>query len=120
MKREFDSNFSDAELTCKCGCGMLPRPPAVLRLQALRNRVARPLILTSAARCYEHNKEVGGAPSSRHVPENGGDAFDIAVSGGAERGEIVETALAMGFKGIGVAEDFVHVDLRDELTVWTY
>jgi hypothetical protein len=43
------------------------------------------------------------------------------VSGGAQRFIIVEHALRMGFRGIGTAKTFVHVDLRETTPMhWSY
>ncbi len=47
------------------------------KLQALRDRLGKPLIVRSAYRSPEHNRAVGGAPGSKHMQ---GTAFDIAMS----------------------------------------
>ncbi|MDB6183170.1 DUF6127 family protein [Paracoccus fistulariae] len=50
--------------------------PALDKLQALRNRLGKPLIVRSAYRSPEHNRAVGGAMRSKHMD---GAAFDIAI-----------------------------------------
>ncbi|WP_372521356.1 D-Ala-D-Ala carboxypeptidase family metallohydrolase [Pararhodobacter marinus] len=50
---------------------------AMDKLQALRDRLGKPLIVRSAYRSPEHNRAVGGAPGSKHMQ---GTAFDIAMS----------------------------------------
>ncbi|MGB1334266.1 MAG: hypothetical protein ACPG57_05130, partial [Porticoccaceae bacterium] len=50
-----------------------------------------------------------------------GIACDIKVDGGAQRYKIAQEAMSMGFNGIGIAKDFVHVDLRKTTPVlWSY
>ena len=47
-------------------------------LQPLRDKLRRPIMVTSGYRCPELNKLVGGAKNSQHVL---GQAVDIVVSG---------------------------------------
>nr|WP_276203225.1 D-Ala-D-Ala carboxypeptidase family metallohydrolase [Pseudoponticoccus marisrubri] len=51
--------------------------PALDKLQALRDRLDKPLIVRSAYRSHEHNRAVGGATRSKHLD---GAAFDIAMA----------------------------------------
>jgi uncharacterized protein YcbK (DUF882 family) len=52
-----------------------------------------------------------------------GLAADIGVSG-AEAVQVLRLALEAGFKGIGVQQKgngrFIHVDMRETPTVWSY
>ena len=72
--------FSDRELSCRCGCGLMIGPELVEKLDAIREGYGSPLVLSSAARCFEHNKSVGGAPGSAHLD---GRAADIADPDGS-------------------------------------
>ena len=49
---------------------------ALDKLQVLRDRLGKPLIVRSAYRSPEHNRAVGGATRSKHLD---GAAFDIAM-----------------------------------------
>ena len=70
-------DFSPAEIAFR-GIGRLkPHPAALDTLQALRDRLGKPLIVRSAYRSPEHNRAVGGARASKHMD---GTAFDIALS----------------------------------------
>lgn len=70
-------NFSPAEIACR-GTGQLKlHPEALDKLQALRDRLGKPLIVRSAYRSPEHNHAVGGAKASKHMD---GTAFDIAMA----------------------------------------
>ena len=51
-------------------------------LQPLRDKLRRPIIVTSGYRCPELNRLVGGAKNSQHVL---GQAVDIQVSGMSPR-----------------------------------
>jgi len=104
-------NFSNAELACRCGCGMLPEPDFMQKIQLLRDSVRFSLPVTSAARCPAHNLRV--ASSGRTGPHTTGRAIDLGVSGPQAHAVLV-AALRMGFTGIGVAQKasgrFIHLD----------
>jgi len=57
-------NFSPAEIACRGTGKLLINEPALDRLQALRDRLGKPLIVRSAYRSPEHNRAVGGAARS--------------------------------------------------------
>jgi zinc D-Ala-D-Ala carboxypeptidase len=90
-------NFSPAEIACR-GTGKVVLNEAALdKLQALRDRLGKPLILRSAYRSPEHNRAVGGAKASKHME---GGAFDIAMAN--HDPEAFEAAArAVGFQGFG-------------------
>ena len=102
-------NFSPAEIACR-GTGQLKlHPEALDRLQALRDRLGKPLIVRSAYRSPEHNRRVGGAPRSKHMD---GTAFDIAMSN-HDPAAFEAAARAAGFLGFGFnpRSGFIHIDL---------
>lgn len=99
--------FSPAELACKCGqCAPGIVGEFVVWLDSLRAAVARPLTLTSAYRCPDHDRKVGGKG-----PHTTGRAADVRAITSAEKHELVGAALALGAKGVGVGATFIHVDL---------
>ena len=104
-------NFKKEELACKCGCGFLPKPDFIEKIQHLRERYGRAMPVTSAARCSDHNAKVSG--TGRSGPHTTGRAIDIAVSGG-DAIELIRLALVLGFTGIGVNQKgsgrFIHLD----------
>ena len=82
------------------------------KLQALRDRLDKPLIVRSAYRSPEHNRAVGGAKRSKHLI---GAAFDIAMEN--HDPVVFETAAReVGFLGFGFypRSGFMHVDLGPE------
>ena len=119
VKRTLEINFSETELTCRCGCGLTVKDEAIIALQNLRQLVGKPLVIKSSARCAAHNMAEGGSSGSMHVQ---GTAFDIQCHDSKLRAEITKHALACGFNGIGkyLNKNIVHVDIRDELTEWVH
>jgi hypothetical protein len=102
-------NFSPAEIACRGTGRLLINAPALDMLQALRDRLGKPVIVRSAYRSPEHNRAVGGAARSRHME---GAAFDIAMD---NHDPVVfeAAARAVGFLGFGfyLRSGFIHVDL---------
>ena len=70
-------DFSPAEIACRGTGAIRINTKALDTLQALRDRLGKPLIVRSAYRSPEHNRAVDGAPSSKHMD---GTAFDIAMT----------------------------------------
>ncbi|MCE8523487.1 DUF882 domain-containing protein [Ruegeria pomeroyi] len=102
-------NFSPAEIACRGTGKLLINEAALDRLQALRDRLGKPLIVRSAYRSPEHNKAVGGAKHSKHME---GAAFDIAMAN-HDPAAFEAAARAVGFLGFGFypRSGFIHVDL---------
>lgn len=103
-------SFSPQELACKGTGRVMLDFRALDMLQALRNRLGRPIILTSAYRSPEHNTAVGGARRSNHME---GIAYDVVMTN--QNPELFErAAVASGFRGIGhyPASNFMHIDAR--------
>jgi uncharacterized protein YcbK (DUF882 family) len=113
-------HFKDTELECPC-CGELDFDSWFLeRLQMLRYKMERPLALTSAFRCKEHNDKVDGSPTSQHLI---GKAIDIDTSSftSAELYQLIKHSYDVGFRGIGVAKTFIHLDCRESKSkLWVY
>lgn len=101
-------NFSPQEMACKGTGRLMLDPDAMDKLQALRTRLGRPLLITSAYRSPEHNRAVGGASRSMHMQ---GRAFDVRQENHDPR-EFIAAAQAVGFTGIGTypRSGFIHVD----------
>ncbi|MDO5623002.1 MAG: D-Ala-D-Ala carboxypeptidase family metallohydrolase [Paracoccus sp. (in: a-proteobacteria)] len=102
-------SFSPAEIACRGSGSIRIHEEALDRLQALRNRIAKPLIVRSAYHSPEHNRTVGGAPASKHML---GTAFDIAMAN-HDPVAFEAAARAEGFLGFGTypRSGFMHIDL---------
>lgn len=119
--------FTPREFTCSCD-GMCDHPTAismdlVKELDEIREAVGMPIKITSGTRCARHNRKVGGAPKSAHVPVNGvSHAADIACPNSLFRYLFLTHAFGR-FRRIGIAEGFIHVDNDPNLpqdVAWTY
>lgn len=121
------SYFSDKELACKCGCGMQIAPDFRAKLERLRERFGKPLVVTSGARCPAHNAKISSTGMTG--PHTTGRATDFATSHG-DALRLVDLALEQGFTGIGVNQKgtsrFIHVDDLPDApgqprpTIWSY
>jgi len=111
-------NFSKDELKCSC-CGEYGvQQWALDKLQVIREEFSKPMKVTSSYRCEKHPNERTKQNPGTH---NQGIAFDIYVADAASRYDIVSLGIKHGASGIGVANNFVHLDFRDtKRVVWLY
>lgn len=120
MSEQFSANFTRAEFACRDRCGFdTPDPALVTGLQALRDALGKPIVITSGCRCAKHNTAEGGAKRSMHVA---GKAADIKVAGMSARQLYAAARLIPQFRGFGVddARGFLHVDVRALTARWCY
>lgn len=115
---QLSKHFSVQEMNCNCGCGYVPPKEFMDKLEQLREAWSKPLTITSAARCRTYNAKVGGVPDSKHVL---GQAVDVSLSN-TERWALVKLAMELGWGGIGIANSFIHLDIRpvSEARIWIY
>jgi len=108
------SYFSDSETMCRCGCGMNITRQLLIKLNEAREVAALPFVITSGARCANHNRNVGGTPNSSHLR---GLAVDIACPSSQARFAILKGLYAAGFRRIGYnqAKNFFHCDIDESL-----
>ncbi len=88
-------------------------------LDSLRESCDFPFKITSGYRDRTHSAEINKTTVGQHTL---GCAADIYIDNGVRRYKIVQQAILLGFKGIGIAKTFVHVDTRtsDHKVIWTY
>jgi len=104
-------NFRRIEFACPCGCDK-DRPidsKLLYLLQSLRNKIGKPIYITSSLRCKKYNKKIGGYIDSPHCL---GKAVDIH----AKNMDIIDLAIAakeIGFPRIGLYpfNHFIHIDV---------
>jgi zinc D-Ala-D-Ala carboxypeptidase len=101
-------SFSPREIACKGTGSIAINEPALDKLQALRDKLGKPLLLTSAYRSPEHNAKVGGAKNSQHML---GIAFDVRMEN-QDPQQFEAAARAVGFTGFGYypKQGFMHID----------
>lgn len=122
VSTKLSANFESTEFDChgsNCCSKTLIDEQLVKYLQQIRDYFGKPVVVSSAYRCSQHNKNIGGATRSRHIS---GEAADIYINGVAPA-KIAQYAEYLGILGIGLYETnsdghFVHVDTRTSKSFW--
>ncbi|MEG1642085.1 MAG: D-Ala-D-Ala carboxypeptidase family metallohydrolase [Synergistaceae bacterium] len=88
-------------------------PNFLFKLEALRAKWGKPIVINSGYRCSEHNKEVGGVKGSFH---RRGLAADVRIVAG-EQDEFRELALYFGFTKVLCypKRNFIHLELGESI-----
>ena len=108
------SNFQVKEFACKDGTNDILIDGQLVRdLQKCRDKFGV-TIINSAYRTPEWNKKVGGATNSQHVK---GKASDTVCKNVTPL-EVAMYAETIGMGGIGLYNDFTHIDTRDGKARW--
>lgn len=106
-------HFARDEYRCDCqgscdGFPAEPDPELVRRVEALRQAVGAPVIITSGVRCGPRNEEVGGVAWSFHKR---GAAADLYCPG-VGVGEVAAAAQAAGLNILPhYSEGYIHVEI---------
>lgn len=108
-------NFKLSEFSCPHCQTVHVDMELVNKLQLLRSICNAPVIIVSGYRCKKYNDSIPGAdPNSFHIK---GMAADIHITG-YEPEEIYYMADKLGFKGIGIYDTWVHVDVASYIHRW--
>ena len=83
------------------------------KLIVARDEANIPFIITSAYRCADYNRSIGGAESSAHTYGRG---VDIAAGSSRHRYTILKALMRAGFTRFGVYDKHIHVDDMDTLS----
>jgi len=116
--------FTATELSCRCCQAEGMNLEFMGKVDAIRDRLGFPFVVTSAYRCPDHNLAV--STTGADGPHTTGRAIDIAVA--RERAYwVLRLAMEMGLTGIGVSQKgvarrFIHLDdLEDNRPrIWSY
>ena len=90
------------------------------KLDHARELAETPFHINSGYRCKSHNEYVGGKPHSSHLK---GVAVDIRATSSPNRYYILKALIMSGFRRIGIADSFIHVDddySKPQDVLWTY
>ncbi len=115
--QKLSENFRAREFDCpgKSCCTKTPVDEKLVKyLQAIRTHFGKPVVIL-AYRCKTYNaKTPNAAKNSYHTK---GKAADFHIDGIAPV-EIARYAEKLGVKGIGLYDDFVHIDTRTKKSYW--
>lgn len=101
--------FTVKEMACK-HCGAEGMDPFFMEvLETIRRDVGFAMPVTSGYRCPEHPDEKKKKKPGAHAH---GYAADIQAQLGPDKFTIIASAIQHGIVGIGVARNFVHLDIR--------
>jgi len=116
--------FSEAEFQrCSPACGLQDMDADFMSwLDKVREKAGIPLKLTSAYRSQKHEIQQGRSGNSAHTERK---AVDIATPDSVTRFKIINAALELGCKRIGInfEKNFVHIDTSkrlDQNVIWKY
>ena len=111
-------NFNSDEFDCKCA-GLCDKTYIAKHLvevvQHIRELYGAPLTITSAYRCKEHNKNVGGVATSTHTL---GTAVDLKCSDLDRLFDLINVNYPQ--YSIGRYNTFIHLDIRKDGRRWDY
>ena len=112
MTDHITDNFYRHEFACKgqgcCGHSAPINMDLVYKLEMLREQIG-PMTINSGFRCRKHNAAVGGSVNSQHTI---GNAADIDL-GTRDIWDVKQKAIELGFRGIGLYDTFIHLDVRN-------
>lgn len=112
--------YTEFDSPDEVGSGKKMNPKLLIMLDMVRDKFDKPLHITSGYRTVEHNARVGGTENSSHLK---GLAVDIACNSSVDRYHLINCLLDVGFKRIGIANSFIHVDIdkdKAKEVIWTY
>lgn len=119
------TNFSLSEFRCKDGTDvpeeLMPNVKKLANeLQKLRDLLGLPIKINSGYRTPSYNRKIGGAKNSFHVQAKAADIV-VADIEPKKLHAMIEKWIEQGklnFKGVGLYNTFVHVDVRDRKARW--
>ena len=119
-------HFKDDEFVCKCklnngkSCGSDITDELKGLMDRARTVAGVPFVITSGARCKDHNRAIGSKDTSSHTK---GLAVDIKASGSRERSLIMNALCSLGITRFGIDKSFIHLDIdfsKEQNVTWLY
>ena len=117
--------YTEFDSPDEVGSGKKMHPDILDMLDQARDKYDKPIRITSGYRTKEYNESLSArgykaSPNSSHLK---GLAADIACASSVDRYHLINCLLDVGFKRIGIANTFIHVDIDPEKAnevIWTY
>lgn len=106
---KISAHFKLKEIKCRCGCGFYIINKELLeKIELARLLACTPFIINSWCRCKAYNDSLpNSVVDSAHLK---GMAVDIAIAD-SNKSIILKSLCKAGFKRIGIAKKFIHVDI---------
>jgi len=114
---DISKHFNRSEFACKDHCGLdTVDTELLIVLEQVREHFNKPIKITSACRCFEHNLAVGGSIDSQHTKCR---AADIQVrDASADEVHAYINSLYPNQFGLGSYSNFTHIDTRSYRVRW--
>ena len=117
--------YTEFDSPDQVGSGKKMHPDILEMLDQARDKYDKPIRITSGYRTKKYNESLSArgykaSPNSSHLK---GLAADIACTSSVDRYHLINCLLDVGFKRIGIANTFIHVDIDTEKAnevIWTY
>ena len=111
--------FDISEFVCSESNDCYMQDSFLESLDLLRGVCGFPFVVTSGYRNPFHSVEIVKSKPGTHTQ---GIAADIAVTNSRDRYTLINNAVRYGFKGIGIAKTFIHLDMRETSNpvMWVY
>jgi len=105
---KISEHFTPKDVDCNCGCGYsLINRELLDMLEEARKLACVKFIINSWCRCQKYNDNLpNSVPNSAHIR---GLAVDISAK--LNKQIILKSLRQAGFKRIGIAKTFIHVDI---------
>lgn len=113
---KYFKNFDLKQYKCKCGgkyCNGVPHKiykRLVMKDQYIRNRLGKPIYITSGLRCEKHNKNEGGVSNSKHLYGRASDEYEKNTTAAANK-KIVNELPFINYS-YNVTSKVVHGDVK--------
>lgn len=118
--KQLSAHFKVREFACKDGSdAVLVAPRLVMVLETIRAHFGVPVVIHSAYRTPQYNKQANGAEHSQHCY---GTAADISVRGQTPAAVAAFARQLMpdwGGVGVYAKKGFTHIDVREKKSDWT-
>jgi hypothetical protein len=111
------SHFDIQEMSCHCGCKEYRMGQNIIDcLEKYRIKLDIPVIISRGVSCEKHNKKIGGASKSEHLPIS--QASDINVLTMNEEDMFNNGLDIFRRMGLYCVRGNLHVDTKDETLYW--
>lgn len=114
--------FTEKEFNaCTPSCSIIDMDGDFMEmLDKLRDIAGIPIVINCAYRSREWDLKKGRSGNSAHTK---GKAVDIRCIDSSNRYKIIYAAIQLGFRRIGIADTFIHLDMDESLpqgVIWLY